>query len=98
MESIIQKDKTKCFLCKQNACGDYLARHHIFGASARSASEEYGLVVYLHNNRCHIYGENAVHRNKDIRRRLQAYAQRKAMENYGWTIDDFRLIFHRNYL
>lgn len=98
MESIIQKDKTKCFICGQNPCGDSLDKHHIFGAALRSKSEKYGLTVYLHHNRCHIFGENAVHVNAKVNRKLQALAQREAMKKYNWTEEDFRKEFHRNYI
>lgn len=98
MESIIQKDRTKCFICKQNPCGDPLDKHHIFGGALRSKSEQYGLTVYIHHNKCHIFGENAVHRNAEINERLQAIAQKKAMERYGWTKDEFRQKFYKNLL
>ena len=98
MESIIQKDKTKCFICKQNPCGDPLDKHHIFGAALRSKSERYGLTVYIHHNKCHIFGENAVHANAQVNRKLQAFAQKKAMKHYNWTVEDFRKEFYRNYL
>ena len=98
MESIIQKDKTKCFICKQNSCGDPLDKHHIFFGAMRSKSEKYGLTVYIHHNKCHIFGEHAVHQNSEINRKLQAYAQKKAMKYYNWSIEDFRKEFGRNYL
>jgi hypothetical protein len=98
MDSIIQKDKTKCFLCKQNACGDPLDKHHVFFGAMRSKSEKYGLTVYLHHNKCHIFGENAVHRNAEVNRKLQAFAQKKAMKVYGWDVDTFRKEFYKNYL
>lgn len=98
MNSIIQKDKTKCFLCKQNACGDPLDKHHVFFGAMRSKSEKYGLTVYLHHNKCHIFGENAVHRNAEVNRKLQAFAQKKAMEKYNWTEENFRKEFYKNYL
>jgi hypothetical protein len=98
MDSILQKDKTKCFLCKQNACGDPLDKHHVFFGAMRSKSEKYGLTVYLHHNKCHIFGENAVHRNAEVNRKLQAFAQKKAMKVYGWDVDTFRKGFYKNYL
>lgn len=98
MDSIIQKDKTKCFICKQNACGDPLDKHHIFYGAMRKKSEKYGLTVYLHHNSCHIFGKYAVHVNAKVNRKLQAIAQKKAMEHYGWDIDTFRKEFSRNYL
>ena len=97
-ESIIQKDKTKCFICKQNPCGDPLDKHHVFFGPMRSKSERYGLTVYIHHSKCHIFGENAVHVNAEINRALQAFAQKKAMKHYGWSVDDFRKEFYKNYL
>lgn len=97
-DSIIQTDKRRCFLCKQAAYGDPLDKHHIFFGALRKKSEKYGLTVYLHHSKCHIFGENAVHVNADINRKLQAHAQKKAMEHYGWSVDDFRAEFYKNYL
>jgi hypothetical protein len=64
----------------------------------RSKSEKYGLTVYLHHNKCHIFGENAVHRNAEVNRKLQVFAQKKAMKVYGWDVDTFRKEFYKNYL
>lgn len=97
-ESIIQKDKTKCFICGQNACGDPLDKHHVFGAACRNKSEKYGLTVYIHHFKCHIFGENAVHRNAKVNRKLQAFVQKKAMNHYKWSEDDFRKLFYKNYI
>jgi hypothetical protein len=98
MDSILQKDRTICFLCRRNPCGDPLDKHHCFFGAMRSKSEKYGLTVYLHHNTCHIFGKNAVHKNARINKRLQAYAQKKAMQVYGWSVDDFRSIFRKNHL
>lgn len=98
MDSILQTDKTVCFLCGRNANLDPLDCHHIYGAANRKKSEKYGLKVYLHHNQCHIFGKNSVHRNNEINRALKAKAQQKAMEYYGWTVDEFRNIFGKNYL
>ena len=98
MESIIQKDKTRCFLCGMNGYIEPLDKHHIFGAALRSKSEKYGLTVYLHHNRCHIFGENAVHRDAKVNRRLQQIAQREAMKYHNWTEEDFRKEFYKNYI
>ena len=69
--------------------------HHIYGASNRKKSEQYGLKVYLHHNKCHLYG---VHQNNEINNRLKAIAQQKAMEYYGWDVETFRSIFGKSYL
>ena len=98
MDSIIQEDKTRCFICGMYACGDPLDRHHIFGGSCRKLSEKYGLTVYLHHNKCHIFGKDSAHANAAIRRRLEQIGHAKAMEYYRWTEEEFRRIFGRNYL
>ena len=98
MKSIIQANPHYCFLCGGNGHMEPLDKHHCFGASNRKWSEKYGLFVYLHHKSCHIFGENAVHVNAESNRKLQRYAQRKAMERYGWTIGQFRAVFGRNYL
>ena len=72
--------------------------HHIYGASNRKNSEKYGLKVYLHHRKCHIFGKNSVHQNNELNNKLKAIAQRKAMEYYGWDVDTFRSIFGKNYL
>jgi hypothetical protein len=97
MKSIIQKDNTHCFLCGRNGSAEYwgLDKHHIYFGGLRSKSEKYGLTVYLCHERCHLGG---VHKNAEVNRQLQAYAQKKAMEHYGWSVEDFRREFYKNYL
>ncbi len=88
----------ECFLCGKNGWADKLDRHHIFNKHNRNKSEKYGLVVYLCHNECHIFGKNAVHNNRDVDLKLKQYGQRKAMEEQGWTTEDFIRIFGKNYL
>lgn len=78
----------RCFMC--NYRGD-LARHEIFNASNRQKSKAYGLWVYL-CPRCHM----KVHEYPDLQ--LKKIAQWDAMAHYGWTIDDFRERFGKNYV
>lgn len=87
-----------CWLCGRNGSMDQLDKHHIFGGPNRKLSEKYGLVVYLCHHRCHIYGKDAVHNSVDTMKELHEYGQRKAMEDNGWTVDDFRAVFGKNYL
>ena len=87
-----------CFLCGRNGSQDPLDRHHIFGAANRNKSEKYGLVVDLCHGRCHLWGENAAHRSQETRILLRQYGQQKAMEEQGWTIEDFISEFGKNYL
>ena len=87
-----------CWLCGRNGQGDRLEHHHIFGGSSRKKSEKYGLVVLLCGERCHRNGKDAVHKSKATMQKLHEYGQRKAMEDNGWTVEDFRFEFGKNYL
>lgn len=100
-KSILQTDIERCYLCGEPASFyDPLAMHHIFGGckAIRDKAEADGLVVYIHNTKCHIYGKNAVHVNAKVNRALQAEAQKAAMEKYGWSVEDFRARYYKNYL
>lgn len=98
MQSIIQDDTSHCYICGFCPCGDPFDKHHVFGGAMRKKSEKYGLTVYLHHNKCHIFGDNSVHKNADINKVLQAHVQAIAMKHYGWTVADFRKKFYKNYL
>lgn len=87
-----------CWLCGANGFADPLDRHHIFGGPYRKKSDRMGLVVDLCHTNCHIFGENAVHRNKDTMLLLRQYGQRRAMDENGWDTDRFISEFGRNYL
>lgn len=100
-ESILQKDKDRCYICGEYASFyDPLDKHHIFGGckAIRDKADKYGLVVYIHHAKCHIFGPNAVHVNAKINRALQARAQKAAMERNGWSVEDWRREFYKNYL
>lgn len=97
-KSIIQEDNTHCYICGMNNRVEPMDCHHVFGGANRKKSEQYGLKVYLHHYRCHIFGKDSVHRNAEIAQALKAKAQKKAMQHYGWTIEQFREIFGKNYI
>lgn len=98
-KSIIQKDNRRCYICGRYGTEiDPLDKHHIFFGPYRQKSEKYGLTVYLHHFSCHIFGDNAVHKNAEICRELQKETQKTAMKKYNLTVDDFRCIFGRNYI
>lgn len=88
----------KCWLCGRQGGSDPLDRHHIFNGPFRKKSEKYGLVVWLCHHDCHIFGNEAVHKNAHTMLMVKQYGQRKAMEENGWTIEDFIREFGRNYL
>jgi hypothetical protein len=47
---------------------------------------------------CHNEPPDGVHQNRRRRLMLQARAQEAAMREYGWSIEDFRGIFGKNYI
>ena len=97
--SIIQQSTSRCHLCGGPAeFFDPLDKHHVFGGALRKKSEKYGLTVYLHHNKCHIFGAEAVHRDAKKNRALKAEAQKIAMKRYGWSVEDFRREFYKNYI
>lgn len=97
-KSIMQSDKTHCYLCGMNANLEPLDEHHIFGGANRKKSEQYGLKVYLHHDKCHIFGKDSAHQNAEINRKLKAEAQKAAMQYYGWNVETFIMIFGKNHL
>lgn len=98
MDSIIQTDRDHCFLCGMNRNLEPLDCHHCFEGANRKASEKYGLKVYLHHNKCHIFGKESVHGNAKIDRALKAMVQNRAMQYYGWSVEEWIKIFGKNYL
>lgn len=88
----------KCFLCGANGADDPLDTHHIFPGPYRRKSDRYGLVVPLCHYSCHIFGDNAVHRNQAAMLRVKQYGQQQAMQEQGWSTQDFVREFGKNYL
>ena len=88
----------KCFLCGRNGAADPLDRHHIFNGTNRKKSDKYGLVVYLCHSSCNIFGKEAVHNNAKNMLYVKQYGQRKAMQEQGWTVEEFIKEFGKNYL
>lgn len=94
MKSILQKHK-RCLICQAE---QNLHLHHVFfGGGRRKISDRYGLTVWL-CARHHNMSDVGIHFNKALDTGVKQWAQNKAMQHYGWTIDDFRKIFGRNYL
>ena len=90
MRTIIPQTEGKCFLCGANATE---VHHIIYGNGRRAISDRFGLTVQLCRT-CH----NTVHNDHDIDLELKKVAQRIAMRTYGWTTEDFREKFYKNYL
>ena len=84
----------ECFLCGRT---DHLERHHLFGAANRKKADKLGLVVDL-CHWCHNEPPNGANHNKHVMQRLHEYGQRKAMQEQGWTEEEFVREFGKNYL
>ena len=85
----------KCFLCGRSG---NLDKHHIFGGPFRKKSEKYGLTVDLCHDTCHIFGPNSAHQDRETMLEIKRYGQRKAMQENGWSKEDFIREFGKNYL
>lgn len=97
-KSIIQEDTTHCYICGMNSNIEPLDCHHVFGGANRQLSEKYGLKVYLHHSKCHIFGKQSVHQNSEINNALKKQVQEKAMKKYGWSKENFIKLFGKNYM
>ena len=74
-------------------CGRYAPEHwhHIFNASNKKRSEKYGAMIKV-CWKCH----RIIH-DKEMKQTKQK-AERKMLEYYGWSEQDFIDIFGKNYL
>ena len=79
-----------CYICGGRAT----ETHHVFaGRGRRQLSDRYGLVVRLCRD-CH----DDVHRHPARYEWLHEDFQRKAMQEQGWTIQEFIDRFGKNYI
>lgn len=83
-----------CFLCGN---WEELEEHHIFTGALRPLSTKYKATVRL-CPWCHRLDEDAVHKSRATREYIQDYGQRKVMREQGWTVEEFRAVFGKNYL
>lgn len=82
-----------CFICGR---WGPLEVHHVFNGPFRKKSDKYGYVVKL-CHWCHNEPPNGVHFNQELDNGLKEYFQKKAMEENGWSKEDFIREFGRNY-
>lgn len=89
-------EERTCLVC--GAVGNTHIHEVFFGRTGnRDLSIKYGLCVNL-CPRHHNASNEGVHFNKTLDNRLKSFTQKKAMEYYGWTVDEFRKIFGKNHL
>ena len=92
--TIIQDDTSRCFLCgKRN---QKLDRHEVFPGGLRTKCKNLGIWVCICKE-CH-QGSEGVHRNRDKANYLKEVAQNRAMDYYGWAIDDWHRQFGKNFV
>lgn len=94
MKSIIQTNK-ECYICY---CKNVLHLHHIIYGKNRKKADEDKLVVYLCYE--HHEGTNGVHgkNGKELDIKLKKIAEKRWLETYNKTIDDFISRYGKNYL
>lgn len=94
MKSIIQNSK-QCYI---TGATDSIHEHHIFfGSGKRKLSEKYGLKIWLRAD-WHNMSDYGVHFDKELDLQIKQMAQRKAMQHYEWTVEDFIGIFGKSYI
>lgn len=98
LQNIAQQER--CYFCHKPS----QEWHHIFNASFKKKSEKYGAMVRL-CHMCHneppneqIKFEGGVHFNKEKWDKLRVEAQYKIMAEQGWTVEQWRSEFEKNYL
>lgn len=98
--SLDQNGYAPSVLCATNCCSlcfrtdRHLQRHEVFHGADRQKSKRYGLWI----NVCPECHEKIHQRGGGTDLRLKEWAQRNAMIVYGWTKDDFRRRFRKNYV
>ena len=40
----------------------------------------------------------SIHMDAQLDKKIKAEVQQKAMEHYGWTVDDFRMLIGKSYV
>jgi len=95
----MQDYSRKCWLCGRNGAADPLDEHHVFeGWANREISKKYDVTVPLCHHDCHIFGKKAAHNCRETAEKLHRYGQRRVMLEQGWTVEEFRMAFGKNWL
>ena len=91
--SIIQNEK-RCIVCGST---QNIHIHEVFFGKNRKTSIEDGMVVYL-CGRHHNLSDEGVHFNHELDLKLKKTAEKRWIEYYGKSIDDFIKRYYKNYL
>lgn len=90
--SIMHQPDGACYICGRTDRA--LQRHEIFHGANRDRSKQFGLWVNL----CYVCHDQLHHVGGGLDHQLKVEGQEAAEIYYGWSNDEFRLIFGRNYL
>lgn len=74
-----------------------IERHHVFNGAYRKKSERYNAVADLCHS-CHNEPPNGVHHNAQNMKALKAKYQKRIMQEYQLTTEQFIHIFGKNYI
>ena len=81
----------RCVCCGR---ADGLQRHEVYHGSNRERSKNLGCWVTICCE-CHM---GLHHRDAGVDKALKIQMQEKAMDHYGWSVEDFRQRFGRSWL
>jgi hypothetical protein len=87
----IMQRAERCYMCGRTGV---LQRHEIYGSAYRDKSKALGLWVLL-CPACH-YDLHHVHAEQKMW--LREHGQKRAVQRYGWSENEFRERFGRSYL
>lgn len=96
MRNSIISDIKRCYVCGARL---YLHQHHVlYGVKNRKKADEDGLFVYLCYQ--HHEGTNGVHgkNGKELDLKLKKIAEKKWLQHYNKSVEDFIARYGRNYL
>lgn len=86
------QDIEVCYYCATQY--GKLDRHEVFHGASRKKSKTLGLWVLL----CHDCHMTLHHKDAALDALLKRQGQRVAMRHYGWSEDEFRARFGKNYI
>ena len=92
--SVLTDDETRCFLCGRR--DQKIDRHEVFPGPLRTKCKNLGIWVCLCRS-CH-QGSNGVHRNREKAMYLKKAAQNRAMDYYGWSLEDWHREFGKSFI
>jgi len=92
LKSVLTTDMKHCYICGS----ENIHLHHVFGASNKRHSEEYGYIIPLHPA-YHNMSNKGVHHNREFDLMFKRMAQSHFEKHYG-SRDDFIKIFGKSWI